>query len=813
MTFKKHLVIVGFYALIAFCALHNPIAHMTAALPGTSPVDYYHFHWNYWWIRHALTTPDLNVYITNYAMAPFTSNLAYHTLAAFWFPIWALLEPIFGTLVAMMTIIVVAFTLAGYSFFLLLRREGAAIGLALVGGVMLQLIPNFFIATAYTNMNLLGWFWLPTLLLIWGKIASPIPYLPPRTRFPLSAPHKLIDHNVSAVERGLGGEAKHERSLSTSSLSSLAFLASWRFNELKWTLILVFALYGMVMTDLQYPLFAAFLVVPYGLYTLWHSGTWARRLRVALIAILAVAIAVTLLWFIGPLPYILNFNNEGLSFTFADQASALPFPSGYFYQIVEGAPIGYLAIPLLLLAPIVSIFQYRQKLSSQASTTASVKSLSTAPHAQLQSGFRWGEGFRVRSWRQGGEVNQTVPHWFWLILIPLPLILAAGQITPLYLILHQLLGGMFRYPERFQAVFLIPSVMFAMLTLTPIIRRSQAPLTAILLIFTLGAANIFHSLPVQPAPPSYAFYEAMGREPYDYVVVDIPTAGASGQGIVGEAQFITTMFYGITHGKRMTNGHISRVNTWQYMYMRDGDPLMSWLGQRRLLEPDVVEAELRDHIFNYPIGYFVIHTRFIDPARFPTVIDEITSYFNSLPDLLCPYTVENDAIVYRTTWHPDGCVRPDGSSSRALPEVEPDVYQLDIGAPQDVFNIGVGWHWQETVAGITVRWMGAAPQTPIYVDLPPASYEMTFVAQAYVEPRTVQILVNGTPVGDEITILSTSLQNYSVTIPAELVSDGHNLTVAFAYDTALVPAEIGQGDDTRALALMVDTVRFARVGE
>jgi hypothetical protein len=256
----------------------------------------------------------------------------------------------------------------------------------------------------------------------------------------------------------------------------------------------------------------------------------------------------------------------------------------------------------------------------------------------------------------------------------------------------------------------------------------------------------------------------------------------------------------------MTNGHISRVNTWQSMYMETADPLMSWLGQRRTLEPAAVEAELRDHIFNYPIGYFVIHRRFIDPGRFPTVIDEITTYFNALPDLLCPYTVENDAIVYRTRWHPDGCAQ-----AWALPEVEPGVYLLDIGAPDDVFHIGAGWHWQENVAGLSARWMGAAPQTPIYVELPPASYEMTFTAQSYLEARQVQILVNGAAVGESLTILPTSLQTYRVTIPAELVAAGERMTVSFAYDNALVPAQIGQGGDTRALALLVDSVTFRRV--
>lgn len=718
MSLFRHLIVIAFYVLIAFIALHNLIFHMTTHVPGTQPVDFYHFHWSQWWIRHALTN-GISIYETNYIMAPFVSNLSFHVLAAFWFPLWALLEPLFGTLVAMTVVMLVAFTLTGYSMFLLLKREGAAWGLALVGGVMFQLMPSMYIATSYSNMNLLGWFWLPTLLLLWGRIALP-------------------------VERGLTAKAPSTPRL------------GW-FRHGKWILCLALALWGMVMTDLQYPLFASVLLVPYGVYTLWHAGTWAQRVGLALYGALAVTGALLLLWFVGPLPYMLRFSNEGLAFTPVDQALSLDFPLGYLYQTVDSTRIGYLALPLLFLA---SLAFWR---------------------------------FKARS------LHGTVPIWLWLALIPLPLLLAVGTATPLYPALHQMLGGMFRYPERFLPVFLIPSLLFAMLRLTPLARRAPIPVAIILLWLVLGWSSVYHPIALQTAPSPYAFYEDLGREPYDYVIIDVPTAGASGQGIVGEAQFITTQFYGITHGKRMTNGFIARVNTWQYVYMNTSDPMMSWLGQRRLLEPDAVEAQLRERIFSYPIGYFVIHRRFIDPGRFPTVVDEIVSYFNALPDLLCPYTIERDVIVYRTTWHPDGC------PTRTPSEIEAGVYQVDIGAPQDVFHIGAGWHWQEDVAGLSARWMGAAPQTTLYVDLPPASYQVTFTAQAYLEARMVQMWVNGVPVGDLLMVMPDRLREYGVEVPAEVIGDGEYVTLTFAYDEVRLP----EGGDTRALALLVDWVRFA----
>jgi hypothetical protein len=325
-----------------------------------------------------------------------------------------------------------------------------------------------------------------------------------------------------------------------------------------------------------------------------------------------------------------------------------------------------------------------------------------------------------------------------------------------------------------------------------------------LLLLVLADAQVFRSVPIQPQPIRYGFYEAMGAEPYDYVVIEVPTGASSGESLVGETSYSALMWYGTVHGKRMVNGHISRVNTWHVWHMRTDDPLLAWLGQRRFLEPDLVEPQLRRIIPEWPMGYLVVHQDLI--GRNGPTTQEIIGYLNSLPDLVCPVWVEGDAVVYRTTWHPLGC------PARTPPEVEPGRYEVDVGAPGDERFIGWGWHWPEVVADGAVRWRwtGEYPETLVYVDVPRGAYTVSLAAQAFAEARTLRLRVNGTDVGETVTILPDTLQTVDFRVPAEVIGDGRQVVLELVYDGVVVPAEAGLGSDPRQLALAVDWIALIR---
>jgi len=728
MTFlRKWLAPAAFFLLVACLQFYWPLFHISTNIPGTPVTDYFHFHWSYWWIRHALTTPGLNVYETNFVMFPATINLALHTWTPFWFPVWAALEPFIGTFAAMNVIATLGLMLTGYTFYLFLRREQVPAGLALVGGLALQLTPAILNAAYKTTLHYLGFFWLPAHLLVWGQVA-----------------------------RSTGR------------------------RQVMWALVQGVAFYAMLMTDYQYAMYAVFLLLPYGIVTLIEAGTWPKRRRLMILGSLSLVLMLILLWFVGPLPYLLAFDRSTLAPPPAENVHAIQFPEGYFqrfsiYQYNDVASLGSFVVPIFLLTLIASLTVLRNRLPDRR-------------------------------------------RWLWFALSILPLLLSAGALItvagvkiPLpYKIVHTLLGGLFRSPDRFGVLFIIPAMIFVGRTWGPLIiwRKSlYLAVTVLLVIIVIIDGSLFEQMPIQDPLPSYSFYQKMGAErgkPYDdYVVLEVPVAAGSGEYWVGDYRDVAMQFYGTIHHKRMVNGLIARVPTTDFWYLRADDPMLSWLGQRRLLDVDKVKQQLRDRIFNWPIGYIVVHQDRIGLDS-PT-IQEIIGFFNALPDLVCPYIVEKHAVVYRTVWHPDGCPQ------RTPPEIKPGVYQIDIGSPGDERFIGWGWHYPESIFDVTMRWTGQYPQTLLYVDLPPGSYEISLAAQSFHRPRQLQIAVNGTPLQTTATVPTEGMQTFTFNVPAAVVGSGKHVAVTLNYDAPDKPVDLGVSQDPRPLAIAVDWIRFTKV--
>ncbi|MDL1899260.1 glycosyltransferase family 39 protein, partial [Anaerolineae bacterium CFX9] len=616
-SLRREALLFGFFAGVAGLGLWHPLLFAGTHIGDTLPTDYYHFHWNYWWIRHALTH-GLPVFETNYVLAPFTTNLAYHTLTPFWYPVWALLEPLTGTFVAMNILFVLAIGLSGYAASGWLRDLHVPLSLSLAGGVLYMLTPAVLLAAFINNINYVSLFWYPALLLVWRRAAES------------------------------GGYAR------------------WA-----WAALMGASVYAMLMTDYQHALFAAFLIVPYGMLLLIRAQTWRARAQQIAAGIAALALALLLFWLAGPLAYLLTFDRSQLSPQSIDSARGIPFPLGYVVHLSaysRDVSLGWLALPaaLILLA--------------------------------LAAARR---------------VHVPGRAWFWLALSLPPLLLSLGPsvtlgetvITTPYVPFHELFGGLFRSPARFSPVILLALLAFIGLALKsalPARRASRVAVGAALVLAALIDVRIFEPMPLRPVAPHYAFYEAIGREtgdPYDdMVIIEIPNAGGSGEAWVGEFPPMETQLYGMTHGKRMLNGSIARAPLSHFWYWLYDDPLLAWLGQRRYLEPEAVRARLGEVIDTWPVGYLVLHQRY--PGLEAPVNVEMIGWLNAQADLICPVWVEDDAIVYRTRWHPAGC------PARTPPQTGAGEYVIDIGAPDDVHYLGWGWHRAEQVGGLEVRWTG-----------------------------------------------------------------------------------------------------------
>ncbi len=401
---QRPLVVITFFALIALLTLYWPLFHNQTHVPGRFVIDYFHFHWNYWWIRHALTTGHA-IYESNYVLFPYTTNLGYHTLTPFWFPLWALAEPLIGTIAAVDVILLVGMTLTGCLFFLLMRSEGVAVGFALVGGVALEVCPLIMHALHGSWLNMMGWFWIPAQILIWKQVVKP-------HSLNLSLRKQRGGLNASVPPRSAVG-AQH--AAPTMPFSPLARQGgNWR-NRL-WAVSLGITLWGMAMTDLQYFIFLAFFLIPYGVLTLIRAQSWQARAQIALLGMLALVIALALLWFAGPLPYIQKMDRSTLLRLPADRAWGLSFPDEYIAGYTDywrDSAVGIYVFPLLLVSLAVYLTPIRK---------------------QLQRGRQW----------------------FWLVLAVVPLVLSAGAsitlagttITMPYVWFHNLLDGVFRAPRQ-----------------------------------------------------------------------------------------------------------------------------------------------------------------------------------------------------------------------------------------------------------------------------------------------------------------------------------------------------------------------------
>lgn len=729
---RLHLLAVVFYGLLALLVLHGLLFRSGTHIAG---FDYFNYNWNFWWMRFALSN-GLNIYENSYVMAPHVVNFGYHALSGVWFPVWALFEPLVGTLNAMNIIIFVGCFLNGYVLFVFLRREKVSAGLALLGGAMLQISPVTRYFYYNTHINLMDWFWLPLHLLLWGQI-------------------------VRSVQAGRLRSA------------------------LGWAVAMGIGIWGLGHTDLQFPIFTAFVLVPYGLWTVWQARN--RLIPIAAMGLVVVVIGGGLLWFAGPLPYMLKFSGELAPGT-ADDRPGIPLR-------------GYLAV---------------DPVWWHWNTPTLGGNVLIAVAVALVLGWV----FRQRLRRD---------RWFWFVVMLPPMILAMGPslvigetIIPLpFRLMHSLTNGMFRMPWRLAPIYVVAGVIFAAKTLTPILKNKPYQTGALAAVFLLIAADVrvYQTPPavdafnpaqltqLEPPLPHYDFYDLIGQERGegydDLVLMEVPTGAATGEVILGDPRATQMQFYGMQHQKRTLNGFISRAPIDYFWPMNTDDPLLSWLGQRRFIDENLVDPELIQMIQAWPLGYIVVHQDLI--GRNTVTPQEIIGWLNSRFESVCPVWIERDAVVYRTSAHPDGC------PPRTPAAIENDIYQIDLGAEGDERFIGWGWHWQEPVGPINWRWAGEYPQAKLYVDLPIGGYEISLTAQAFWEARELTVLVNDVVLGEAVQVQTDSLQTFTFTLPPDVVGDGEHLTITLAYDGVIVPAEVGQSADPRKLSIAVDTVTFRRI--
>ncbi|MBN1202534.1 MAG: hypothetical protein JXJ20_11825 [Anaerolineae bacterium] len=726
---RRPLLISLLFVLLSAITLSPLSFHLGSLAPSEyeGELDYYHFHWNLWWVRHAIQTGQ-NPFYTDMVLAPFEHNLSYHSLTAIWLPVYAALEPLIGHLRTANAIIWLCIVLTGVLMVAFLRRQGISLPVALLGGIALAFSPYMLDHAASGHLNLITVFWLPVALLLWEQMIN---------------------------TRRVG-----------------------------WAIGLGIGLWALWLTDTLIVFWAGLLLAPCALLALVQAPDRRARIQIVLLGGIALVITFLLAWFLGPLKPTLDFDTSQLE------------PARMLTLRHFSMPVRSLVLP----------------------------GLGSAHQRGIERDERLGLLLIVLTWAGLLVRTKDRQRWFWLIAALPPLILTLGPDVEIFgtrfplpfRLIHEAFGGQMRTPIRYLPPATFALIVFVARTYDPWVRRirpvmARGALLAAVFFALIVDNGILKPYPATNALPEYDLYTMMGEEhydDYDYVVLEVPSGPYTGWRLLGSHP--EAMAYGVVHEKRMVSGLLSRIELDQHLFY-EKSPLMGWLTGERPLDAGPVMSELGRVVDEWPVGYVVVHQDWL-----PTTdrAQEIFAVFNAHPSL-CYIGVERDAVLYRTSSHPKGC------PPRTPPEVEPEVYRLDLGEPGDEGFIGHGWYWQETFGGISARWAGDSPSTwspdeplreaLLYADLPTGSaYTLTVRAAAFAEPRTVKVVANAVRLG-EWTIAPDDFREYSLTIPADLVEQvSGKLIISLSADGIASAAELGISADARLITVAYDWVTFQR---
>lgn len=247
----------------------------------------------------------------------------------------------------------------------------------------------------------------------------------------------------------------------------------------------------------------------------------------------------------------------------------------------------------------------------------------------------------VKCWRQAR---------FWLLVAVAYVALALGpqlrvngQLYPQVPMPYRLVEDtafirLVRKPDRLNVILGIPVGMLASLGATALLRhrlfgRNRRLGTAVLVV--AASTLILREYCLAPYPTARtttpAWYSQLAQEPGRFAVLDLP---------MGIQTFDKHyMFYQITHGKRLVEGHISRVPAEAFAFI-DSVPLLSQLRQNNTVDPALVDVSRQVRtLAEADIHYIILHKNFASPEQLAAWQDWLTFE---------PRHEDADLIVYST---------------------------------------------------------------------------------------------------------------------------------------------------------------------
>jgi len=189
-AWKRHLLVLGLYALLALILTYPLALHFTTHVPGDGGDDPA-LAWNLWWVKYALLDLGTNPFHCTYMFYPIGINLAFYTLTVLNALISIPLQVTWGLVPASNIVLLSSFVLGGYGTFLLVRHllvalipyPSSATSASFLAGLVYAFSSSRLFYASLGQFNIASSQWIPFCLLFLFKMRTK----PGRLRYPLLA--------------------------------------------------------------------------------------------------------------------------------------------------------------------------------------------------------------------------------------------------------------------------------------------------------------------------------------------------------------------------------------------------------------------------------------------------------------------------------------------------------------------------------------------------------------------------------------------------------------------------------------------------
>ena len=245
-----------------------------------------------------------------------------------------------------------------------------------------------------------------------------------------------------------------------------------------------------------------------------------------------------------------------------------------------------------------------------------------------------------------GAVKNWSAARFWVLAAGMHIVLALGsqlrvgsQLYPQVLMPYRLVEDLFfvrivRNPHRFNVFLGLPMGMLAALGVTALLRRRpsgwKSALPAIVAgVLILGESSLVPYRIERPVTP--AWYHQLAQEAGRFAVLDLPLHPR-----LYDKWF---MFYQVTHGKALVEGHVSRTTREAFAFL-ESTLLLKRLRRDNVLDPALVDITHQlQPLAEAGVRYIILHKQFALPEQLANWQDWLTFE---------PYYRDADLVVYRT---------------------------------------------------------------------------------------------------------------------------------------------------------------------